>query len=174
MQTIDTWYCTYKGKLLAIACQKGYSYEEAKDIVQQFFLDLLQKETGDVKNPEAFLLTAFKRRLIDLYRANHRPLVSDSCAVPPSALEIIEELETNRELVNRLEDAYKRLPARYRRVIYLKYYQGLTTEQIAETTGFTCQTVYNNLSKGIRQLRLNLENKKSLSKFAGIFLFLFP
>lgn len=174
MQSIDTWYCTYKGKLLAIACQRGYSHEEAKDIVQQFFLDLMQKETSEVKNPEAFLLTAFKHRLIDLYRTNHRPLISDSYAMPPSALEIIEELETNMELVNRLEDAYKRLPARYRRVIYLKYYQGLSTEQIAESTGFTCQTVYNNLSKGIRQLRLNLENKKPFSKLASIFLSLFP
>ncbi|GAB3418999.1 RNA polymerase sigma factor [Niabella aquatica] len=174
MQTIDTWYCTYKGKLLAVACQRGYSYEESKDIVQQFFLDLLQKETSDVKNPEAFLLTAFKRRLIDLYRTDRRSLVAENYPFPPSALEIIEELETSMELVNKLEDAYKRLPARYRRVIYLKYYQGLTTEQIAESTGFTCQTVYNNLSKGIRQLRLNLENKKPFSKLAGIFLSFFP
>lgn len=175
MQTIDHWYCNYKGRLLAMACQKGYSYEESKDVVQQFFLDLIQKETGDVRNPEAFLLTAFRNRLIDLHRLHHQvPAMDEKAVIVPSALEIIEDLESNRELVDKIANAYKKLPARYRRVIYLKYYRGLTTEQIVDITGLTYQTVYNNLSKGIRQLRLNLENKKPLSRLAGILLSLLP
>ncbi|MFT4094853.1 MAG: sigma-70 family RNA polymerase sigma factor [Niabella sp.] len=171
MQVIDTWYCNYKGRLLAIACQRGYDYEEAKDIVHQFFLDLLQKELTDIRNPEAYLLQAFKHRLIDLYRLNSKArIINEEHSIAPSALEIIEDLEANNEMINRIAIAYKKLPARYRRIIYLKYYRGLTTEQIVEETGFTYQTVYNNLSKGIRQLRLHLEHKKPLSKLAGIFL----
>lgn len=156
MKTIDNWYCNHRGRLLAIACQKGHSYEEAKDIVQQFFLDILQKELGEIKNPEAFLLTAFKNRLIDLYRADRSKPAFEATPDVPSTQDIIEELESDAALVEKIASAYKKLPARYRRVIYLKYYRGLTTEQIVEETGFTYQTVYNNLSKGIQLLRRNL------------------
>ena len=170
MQIIDTWYCNYKGRLLAIACQRGYSYEEAKDIVQQFFLNLLQKNIGEVRNPEAFLLAAFKNKLIDLHRTNRgTPRIDESSFIAPSALEIIEDLESNQELIDKIAKAYKKLPARYRHVIYMKYYNSMTTEQIAQKTGFTYQTVYNNLSKGIQLLKQNLDNKKSLSRLASIF-----
>ncbi len=159
MKTIDNWYCNHRGRLLAIACQKGYSYEEAKDIVQQFFLDMLQKELGEIKNAEAFLLTAFKNRLIDLYRSGKSAPSFETAPDVPSTQEIIEDLESDAELIERISSAYKKLPARYRRVIYMKYYRGLTTEQIVEETGFTYQTVYNNLSKGIQLLRHNLQDR---------------
>jgi RNA polymerase sigma-70 factor (ECF subfamily) len=158
MGIIDNWYCNHRGRLLAIACQKGYSYEEAKDIVQQFFLDMLQKELGEIKNPEAFLLTAFKNRLIDLYRAYRSKPEFEATPDVPSTQEIIEDLESDAALVEKIANAYKKLPARYRRVIYLKYYRCLTTEQIVEETGFTYQTIYNNLSKGIQLLRRNLKD----------------
>lgn len=174
MQHIDLWYKSYKGRLLALACQRGHPLEEAKDIVHQFFLDMLQKEISDIKNPEAFLLTAFKNKLIDLYRAKHKGEAVDSINIPaPSILEIIEEIESNEELINRIAIAFKKLPARYRRVIYLKYYKGLTTEKIVLVTGFTHQTVYNNLSKGIRLLRQNLKQKNRLSHLAGVLFSLF-
>lgn len=156
MRSIDNWYCNHRGRLLAIACQKGYAYEEAKDIVQQFFLDILQKDLGEIRNPEAFLLTAFKNRLIDIYRSGKPTPAFETAPDVPSTQDIIEDLESDAELVEKVSRAYKKLPARYRRVIYMKYYGGLTTEQIVEETGFTYQTVYNNLSKGIQLLRRNL------------------
>lgn len=181
MLKLDDWYRNYKGRLLAVACQKGYSYEEAKDVVHQFFLDLLQKfqdtkesVTETVRNPEAFLLTSFKRKLIDLYRKNkNAPVVVEEDRLSPSALEIMEELEGNKEQVEKIFTAYKKLPARYKRIIYLKFYRGLSTEQIVEATGFTHQTVYNCLSKGIHLLRLELQNKKPLSKLASIVMSIF-
>jgi RNA polymerase sigma-70 factor (ECF subfamily) len=56
----------------------------------------------------------------------------------------------------------------------MKYYQGYSTEKIVSATGFTHQTVYNNLSKGIQQLRQNLRKEKVLTRLAGFLLFLFP
>ena len=173
----DSWYTDFKAKLQAIACHFGYTVEEAEDIVQQFFLDLLQKDlTTEVRDPEAYIVTAFKRRLIDLHRSQQRK--GDYRDIElfniPSAQEIIEKLETDEELINHIADAYKKLPARLRRVIYMKYYQGYSTEKIVSATGFTHQTVYNNLSKGIQQLRQNLHKEKVLTRLAGFLLFLFP
>lgn len=174
MGPADSWYTNYKARLFALACHFGYTTEEAEDIVHQFFLDLLQKELpNDIKNPEAYLVTAFKRRLIDLHRANRRKgQVSDiENFYLPSAQDIIEQLETDEVLMHRITEAYKKLPARYRRVIYMKYYQGYSTEKIVSLTGFTQQTVYNNLSKGIQHLRQHLKKERLFAKLAN-FIFL--
>ncbi|ANH81551.1 RNA polymerase subunit sigma-24 [Niabella ginsenosidivorans] len=176
MQLIHSWYINFKAKLQAIACYFGYTSEEAEDIVQQFFLDLLQKNiTDNIQNPEAYIVTAFKRKLIDLHRASQRkgaPYEIESFYIP-SAQEIIEQLETNEHLVNHIAEAYKKLPARYRKVIYMKYYKGYSTDKIVSLTGLSHQTVYNNLSKGIQHLRQNLCKERLFSKLASLLLFPF-
>ncbi|MFT3904198.1 MAG: sigma-70 family RNA polymerase sigma factor [Niabella sp.] len=176
MQLIHSWYISFRAKLQAIACYFGYTAEEAEDIVHQFFLDLLQKSiTDNIQNPEAYLVTAFKRKLIDLHRRNQHkesPYKIESFYIP-STQEIIEQLETNEHLVNYIAEAYKKLPARYRKVIYMKYYKGYTTEKIVSLTGFTHQTVYNNLSKGIQHLRQNLNKERLFSKLASFIFFPF-
>jgi RNA polymerase sigma-70 factor (ECF subfamily) len=45
-------------------------------------------------------------------------------------------------LINQIGQAYKKLPNRRQKLICLKFYQGLTTEQIAEQTGLCKRTVY--------------------------------
>ncbi|MGJ7031198.1 RNA polymerase sigma factor [Niabella hirudinis] len=177
MLLIDSWYTAYRPKLQAIACHFGYSLQEAEDIVHQFFLDLLQKNLPDaIQNPEAWLVTAFKRRLIDLHRiqqrrGNYREIESFYL---PSAQEIIEKLETDAELINHIAAAFKKLPARFRRVIYMKYYQGYSTEKIVALTGLTHQTIYNNLSKGIQHLRQHLKKDTALERLVNFMLCLVP
>ncbi|SDD90677.1 RNA polymerase sigma factor [Niabella drilacis] len=177
MLLIDSWYTEFRAKLQAIACHLGYTVQEAEDIVHQFFLDLLQKDIpGVIQNPEAWLVTAFKRRLIDLHRSqqrkgHYREIESFHL---PSAQEIIEKLETDTALINHIAAAYKKLPARFRRVIYMKYYQGHSTEKIVALTGLTHQTVYNNLSKGIQHLRQHLKKDTVLERLVNFMLCLLP
>lgn len=177
MLLIDSWYTAFRAKLQAIACHFGYSVQEAEDIVHQFFLDLLQKSIPDaIQNPEAWLVTAFKRRLIDLHRSQQRKgnyLEIESFNLP-STQEIIEKLETDAALINHIASAYKKLPARFRRVIYMKYYQGYSTEKIVALTGLTPQTVYNNLSKGIQHLRQHLKKDAVLERLVNFLLCLLP
>jgi DNA-directed RNA polymerase specialized sigma24 family protein len=54
----------------------------------------------------------------------------------------IERIKTNTELINQLRQAYEKLPNRRQKAIYLKFYQELITEQIAEQTGLCKRTVY--------------------------------
>jgi RNA polymerase sigma-70 factor (ECF subfamily) len=178
MTFIQSCYTDFKTKLQAIACYFGYTREEAEDVVQQFFLDLLQKNIAaeDIQNPEAYIVTAFKRRLIDLHRSNKRKEDINKIEVfyIPSTQGIIEQLETDEAMVNHIAEAYKKLPARFRRVIYMKYYQGYSTEKIIALTGFTQQTVYNNLSKGIQHLRQNLKKEQLFAKLASFLLSFIP
>ena len=159
-QRFDNWYKTFQYIFMDIGLKFGYRQDEVKDIINQFFLDLLEKKIDplSIQNPQAYLSTAFRRKLIDHYRkyGKGRLVVlktDDEDYVGSSIQDTIEQIETNTALINAIRMAYKKLPARCRKVIDLKYYQGLTTEEIVLQTGLTKRSVYNNLFEGVKLLR---------------------
>ena len=160
------WYEAFQHTFMDIGLKLGYRQDEIRDIINQFFLDLLEKKVdpSSIENPQAYLSTAFRRKLIDYHRKyDKRRLVvlqdhNNVAYIGASIQESIEQIEANTELVNNIRTAYKKLPARCRRVIDLKYYHGLSTEQIVSQTGLTKRSVYNNLFEGIKLLRKELNN----------------
>lgn len=160
---IPAWYKSFHPHLYAMALKLGYRREETEDLLNQFFLDLLEKEKdfSTVENPQAYLSIAFRRKLIDYNRSPKRKLFVVTDSLPehqqePSVTELVEQMQSNRELVNQVKKAYLKLPERCRKVIYLKFYEGLNTEQIANRTGLSNRSVYNNLFEGIKMLRVEM------------------
>ena len=159
-QQFHIWYESFQCSFMNMGLKFGYKQEDIQDIINQFFLDLLEKkiDPGSIHNSQAYLSTAFRRKLIDHYRKYDKSQlvvlkVDDIAYVGASIQDTIEQTETNTELINAIRKAYKKLPARCRKVIDLKYYQGLSTEQIVAQTGLTKRSVYNNLFEGIKLLR---------------------
>lgn len=177
-QHVDNWYALFHIHLIHVATRWGYGEDESRDLVQQFFLELLQKnmEPAAIQEPKAYLTRAFTRKLIDHYRhtkhTQQKAGFIDTTAYEPSVLESLVRTQANEELLASIRAAYKRLPARCQKVIHLKYYEGLTTEQIAERTGLNTRTVYNNLYEGIKALREELKRAHPRLKFAAVFSFL--
>ncbi len=174
-QYLDHWYAQFHDHLLRLALRWGHGMEESRDLVQQFFLELLQKhpDPDTILNPQAYLTRSFSRKMIDDYRKarqqQRRMLPPHEAAYEPSVLENIVRLQANEELMHHLRAAYGALPARCRKMIYLKYFEGLTTEQIAERTGLNTRTVYNNLYEGIKALRQALQSTYPRMKLAAMF-----
>ncbi len=173
--SIGHWYESYRQHLVGIGLKLGYHQEEVNDIINQFFLGILEKKTdpNTISNPQAYLTVAFKHKLVDQYRSKSRNQFLDAgqmdeLLVVPSILESIESLQSNSELIQSIRIAYKKLPLRCQKVIHLKYYEGLTTEQIAEQTGLSKRTVYNNLFEGIKLLRMGLSEVNSSVKLAAL------
>lgn len=164
-QQYHHWYKAFQYDFVSMGQHFGYHEEDTRDIINQFFLELLEKkiDPASIQNPKAYLATAFRRKLIDHYRKyNRNRLVTvtsdDENHAEVSVQDAIEQMEANTELVNMIRKAYKKLPARCRKVIDLKFYKGLTTEQIALQTGLTKRSVYNNLFEGIRLFREELSH----------------
>jgi RNA polymerase sigma-70 factor (ECF subfamily) len=172
---IHQWYASFHVHLVKIALRWGYGEDDSRDLVQQFFLDLMQKdlEYNGVQHPQAYLSRAFSRKLVDNYRREKQQQKAagliDIKTYEPSILESIVEIQSNEELIAKIKNAYNTLPARCRKVIHLKFYEGLTTEQIAERTGWNARTVYNNLYEGIKALRAELNRTDPRLKFAAVF-----
>ncbi|MEX6688809.1 sigma-70 family RNA polymerase sigma factor [Danxiaibacter flavus] len=172
---VNNWYSTYHLHLANIGMRLGYGREETKDAIHQFFLDLLEKKVdpASIDNPQAYLSVAFKRKLIDLHRSASRQKMINYSDLPdfqtsPSVQETIEQIQASTELIANIRKAYFNLPARCRNVIYLKFFEGLTTEQIAERTGLSKRSVYNNLFEGVKLLRADLQAVSPKMEFGVI------
>ncbi len=174
-QSLDKWYQTFQYSFMNIGLKFGYQQDEVADFINQFFLDLLEKkiDPATINNPQAYLSTAFRRKLVDIYRQsgrNRMVVIKDDHEnyAQPSIQETLEQIEANKELISALKNAYKKLPARCRKVIDLKFYKGFNTEEIALQTGLSKRSVYNNLFEGIKILRSELSEKQTGVQFAAL------
>jgi RNA polymerase sigma-70 factor (ECF subfamily) len=153
----------------------GYTSEEINDLINQFFLELLEKniDPDTIDYPKAWLSTAFRRKLIDYYRNSSKKRFVEAtegleqCTIP-SVQQTYEQIQANTELISKIRKAYNNLPNRCQKVIYLKFYQGLSTEEIAERTGLSKRTVYNNLFEAVKLLRAELNQEFPGVQFAAL------
>ena len=174
-QRLDKWYQTFQYSFMSIGLKFGYRQDEIRDFINQFFLDLLEKkiDPATINNPQAYLSTAFRRKLIDHYRQSNKSrliVIKDDYEnyAQPSVQETLEQTESNMELINALRKAYKKLPSRCRKVIDLKFYKGLSTEEIALQTGLNKRSVYNNLFEGVKLLREELHRSSPGIQIAAL------
>lgn len=172
---VQSWYTAFNAQFVQMGLKLGYRTDEVSDLVSQFFLDLLEKniDPRTIQNPRAYLTTAFRRKLVDHYRQTGRKQLVDVELVPenlaePSMLDALEQVQSNAALVRSIRVAYNNLPARCRKVIYLKFYEGLSTEQIALQTGLSKRSVYNNLFEGIKLLRAALSQAQPGIQIAAL------
>ncbi len=179
-QHIQNWYESFRIHFMNMGLKLGYKEDEINDFINQFYLDLLEKNvnSSSIINPRAYLSVAFKRKLIDHYRKNNKSQFINAEDIInemeiPSIQETLEQVQTNTELIDKVREAYQKLPARCQKVIDLKFYKGLSTEQIAAQTGLSKRTVYNNMFEGVKLLRAEL-NKVSPSIHLASLLSLLP
>lgn len=179
-QHIQNWYESFRLHFMKMGLKLGYNEDEINDFINQFYLDLLEKNvnTNTISNPRAYLSVAFKRKLIDHYRKNGKSQLINAEDVIneiqiPSIQETLEQVQTNTELIAKIRAAYQKLPARCQKVMDLKFYKGFSTEQIAAQTGLSKRTVYNNMFEGVKLLRAEL-NKVAPSIHLSALLSLLP
>ena len=179
-QQIQNWYESFRIHFMNMGLKLGYEEDEINDFINQFYLDLLEKNvnSSSIINPRAYLSVAFKRKLIDHYRKNDKSQFINAEDIIneiqiPSIQETMEQVQANTELIAKIREAYKKLPARCQKVMDLKFFKGLSAEQIARQTGLSKSTVYNNMFEGVKLLRTEL-NKVSPSIHLAALLSLLP
>lgn len=176
-ENFQDWYQQFRPTFYSIGARYGYEKQEVSDVIQQLFLELIEKniDSHSITNPKYYLTVAFKRKLIDRYRekGNHQ-LVDYSerseLAGESNAQDEIEHFEHNQEVIQRLHRAFEKLPKRYQRVIRLKFYEGRSIDEIAGLTGLSKRTIYNSLFEGVKILRTEMY---PVGKFSIRTLFLF-
>lgn len=163
---ISFWYEQYRDQLSHFAMRLGFQHCESEDLINQLFLELWEKQTdlSSIEQPKSFLLTALKRRIIDQHRKKKNALfiVSDEITVEgsePGTHCVLEAQEDQQQLIKQLERSYAALPKRLQEIVYLKYYKGLSTNDIAASFGISNRTVYNSLFEAVKMLRSRFSKK---------------
>jgi RNA polymerase sigma factor (sigma-70 family) len=137
--------------------------ELVKDCIQDLFLDLWKsrKTLSDVMAPKSYLLVSLRRKLLKevgrLKWFAESPEVSDDYHFEVQfAIETyLINTEIQHEDLKKLKKSLSQLTKRQREAIYLRFYQELSYDEIAETLGIHKHSAVNLVYEAIRFIKQN-------------------
>lgn len=143
----------YLDMVIRIAYQYTQNKPDAEDIAQDTFIKLLDQDlTQDDSHLKAWLIRVTINSCKDLkksaWRRKTQPI--DSAA---------ENIEAP-EYIGVMEELWL-LPAKYRNVIYLYYYEQYSVPEIAKILGRSPNTVSSWLTRGRQKLKLIIEEEEN-------------
>jgi RNA polymerase sigma-70 factor, ECF subfamily len=143
-------------RLQTLLRRYGVAVEEGEDVLQEALLALWRKR-AQVKDYEAWLLSAVRMECLRYRRRAGRQIVS---AVDELALEQLAGYDgfagTDPNLHGDLGRLIRRLPARHRALIHLRYGLGLTPEETAGRLGYRLSSLKKTTTRCLRTLRRQL------------------
>jgi len=150
-------YNFYAPSLTSFAAARLTSLDEANDIIHDLFVHLWQDREHITINVSlgAFLFTAIRYRIIDHIRKNStKKRYAEAIAkLPIHDQEETENKIFEKELRERLDTAINQLSPRTREVFKLSRFEHLSVKEIAEQMNVSEQTVKNQLTTALAQLR---------------------
>ena len=128
----------------------------ADQCIQNVFVRIWErrKRLGEAKNPQAYLLASLRREIL----AEKQPMATlqilpethPSFSYSPQDLKLQqEEADLCRETIS---CALNKLPVRQREAIYLRFYEELSVQEVAEVMEVRCQSVQNFVYRGLQAL----------------------
>lgn len=151
---------------------KVSSAEQAEDLTSETFLKAWRYliEKRDVQSLQAMLYNIARSVVIDYYRASAQERGNASLDdVPESFLDdkksarLLKEIDTNFETTRVLE-TLRGLKDEYREIVVLKYFDELSTAEIAKILDKTASNVRTTLHRATKTLADALHNEKHASK----------
>lgn len=177
-QAFHGLYSYYHDYLIYIAIRKGSFLEQAKDCVNDLFLYIFEnrERLAHVKNHHNYLVTSFLRKLSRKGNFNNLELISENEEddIPDKDIYPVTEpscFDSNDEerLSQVLKDYISKLSYSQAKMIYQKFYIGLSYEEIATSNGVSVKTVYNTILQAIAKLRNLIGPEYTKSLKAAIF-----
>ncbi len=140
-----------------------------QDAIHDLFVELWDRRDrlGETDCIRKYLTVSMRRKLIATLK-KERKLEGDMDGVilPFESTLSIEDFLIQREISeeqsSKLKTAYQTLSNRQKEVLYMRYYQGMNYEQIAEAVGIKYQSIRNLASAAVRGLRTSMVFAMSL------------
>lgn len=153
-------YERYKGVLHVHAYKKLGDFEEAKDVVQELFVNIWDKRyvLPDTTNFSGYLYRGLRNRIFNIF-AHNEVKAQYATAFMNSQSEasvITDESVRANELAQQIEAAVNELPDKMREVFLLSREGQLSHKEIAERLSISEHTVKNHIKKALKSLRAKL------------------
>lgn len=141
-------------KLLRYARRLTGSEEDGEDVVQEVLLRMWnhRQELEQYRSIEAFAMTLTHNASMDLYRRTHDSQTLDGLQIdagshnPEQLLEINDQVRLVREIIGSL-------PPLQQTIMRMKDVEGYESEEIAQITGCSPESVRANLSRARKRVR---------------------
>jgi RNA polymerase sigma factor (sigma-70 family) len=152
----------YEGPLIRYAAQITGDLDRARDVVQDTFVRLCEKEPGALEGCLApWLFTVCRNRALDVQRKESRMVLfkeneMETCASrDPSPAAAAERRENMSEVLRLLAT----LPSNQQEVVRLKFQSGLSYREISAVTNLTVTNVGFLIHTAIKTIRQRLKTE---------------
>lgn len=147
MLDIQDLFCRYRDDVYRLAVSYTRSRADAEDICQRVFLKLMEQKAFLPGKEKQWLLRVTANECKNLLRSHWWkttvPMEDTLCIDPPEFNETLHSILS--------------LPPKYRVVIYLHYYEGMTVQEISHLLHITPSTVTTRLARARSMLKPKLE-----------------
>lgn len=134
--------------------------QTTEDEIQNLFLKIWanKKRLGDVTAVKTYLWTALRRRLFARIKKNEKERERADRYAPAGVFHLsVEEFVIKKERLSdrrkHLEKAIGTLSPKQKEILYLKFYEGMSYEEIEEIMSVNYQVARNYLYRGLEKLR---------------------
>ena len=147
MLDIETMFEQYRDDVYRLALSYTKSVQEAEDVCQTVFLKLMEQKRIEPGKERAWLMQVTANRCKNLLRSGwwKRTVPMEEALPAPDSL-----YTDTWEIV-------MALPPKYRVLVYLRYYEELTTREMAELLHISQSAVTTRLSRARQMLKEQLQ-----------------
>jgi len=172
-QAFYALYSHYHDYLIYIALQKGFSLERGKDDINDLFLYIFENRgrLAHIQNHHNYIVTSFLRKLFR--KGNYSNLESLSASEDemnhPIADHVYSDPREEENLSRILKDYINKLSYSQAKMIYQKFYIGMSYDEIAAANEISIKTAYNTILQAIAKLRNLIGPERTNTLKAAIF-----
>ena len=162
VQSLGYFYDKYVDRLFIAAMRITDNRELAKDTIQEVFIELwnYRKTLGDIIHSYSYLIKVMRSILFKKLKKENRisrlPFDESFAFSEQSIEDIIISADIDKEKKSRLHRALSNLTSRQKLVLEMRFYQGLSYDQIADKLSMNYQSVNNLAFRTILRLRNQL------------------
>jgi RNA polymerase sigma-70 factor (family 1) len=167
-ETFEKTYTTYWKKLNAFSFTMTQDKDLAQNIVQDVFIDLWERRKNiEIVTIESYLFRAVKNQVFKHYQNNR----FDKTIMEDKFEDYIIDNFTSvgPELTDLLYTLLDQLPEKRKEVLLMNKIQEMSIDQIAAELEISKQTVKNQLSAALKQLREGLKDLTWMAPYLIIF-----
>lgn len=140
--------------------------EKVRDAIQEVFFNLWKYRESLTKptSVRAYLLVSLRRELLNRKKATQRRETTDKKYFdeefdPLFNYSVWDELlGLEKDETKQLKQAIEKLTPRQKEIIYLKYFEGLSTDEISKILEIRAQSIYNTAFDAVNKLRTFLDD----------------
>jgi len=143
----------HEGRLISFTFRLTGDLEQARDIVQESFLELWDADDDNLRDRVTpWLYTVCRNKALNVLRRENKVVPLQDRQLRDQRQSACSLLEQRQSAI-RLEEALGTLPKRDQELLTLKYQNEMTYKEISEVTGLSITNVGYHLHMGLKALR---------------------